>query len=389
MADAGARTGRLDSIQRLRGIAAVLVVFAHTIDLVEARSPTLGRSYIASAGHLENFGAIGVDLFFIISGFVMALSTDTLSGWRDSGAFIRLRWIRIAPPYLIVSAALLVFDLLARKGAPSIASISNALLFVPVLDTTRYAPPALTVGWTLSFEFTFYLLIAALVALVKRRRALLALGILVVVSAAGAVIRPDVFILSWLTNPIYLEFALGIGAYLLWRNGLLGRFRSIWIALGFAGVAALVLELVVGFGSVSEAQYVVSGQLSLQRAALWGLPVFAVFLAVVPVSVSGARLHGRVLKLLGDASFSIYLAHIPVIMCMNLLLKTIPITPPADLVLVLGVVVASLAGLPYYVFVERPVTERLRRRLARRAHTLPHLTPEQPLSTEGEGLSHP
>lgn len=374
---------RLDSIQRLRGVAAVLVVFAHTVDLVEARSSSLGRSFIASSGHVENFGAIGVDLFFIISGFVMALSSEKLLGPRDSIRFLRLRWIRIAPPYLIVTAALVLFGLLARKADPTVASISNAVVFVPVLDLDRYVPPALTVGWTLSFEFTFYLLVAALIVLARRHRLRWMIGVLLTAALVGTIWPPSVFILGWVTNPIGLEFALGIGAFLLWRSGALHRRRPAWIALGIAGGLALVSELLVGFGAVSEEQFVVDGRLSLHRVVLWGLPVFAILLAVVPTRISPRRLPSRVLRVLGDSSYSIYLVHIPVLMGLNLLLKTVPVAPPADLVLVIGVVLATLAGIQYFQWVERPLTRALRARLTAGARPRPLSGPEQSLAPDG------
>ncbi len=374
--DAGAQ--RLDSLQVMRGVAAVAVVVAHAVDLVLAH-PSLGPSRIASLGHVENFGAIGVDLFFVISGFVMALSVAGRSGIADARRFVVQRWWRIGPPFLAACALYLCLQPFAGQPHPlPWRALANAVVFVPVVDSAQYTAPVIDVGWTLSFEFTFYLAVAALVALGLARRPGLLVALIAAAVGLGAWLQPEHLVLSWVTNPILLEFALGLVAYQLWTTGLLNRFRPLWWALAAVGAGALVTQLVVGFGTVSEAETVLDASGSGQRVLLWGLPVFLLFLALVPLGEerSDSRL-GRFARRLGDTSFSLYLVHMPVFLVSGALLHRSGLAlPVADVVLVAAVVVAVVAGSGFHRWVEQPINAAARRRVgARRPSAAPAAAP--------------
>ncbi|MBM7805837.1 exopolysaccharide production protein ExoZ [Geodermatophilus bullaregiensis] len=353
---------RLDSIQMMRGVAALLVVVTHAVDLAEAH-PHLGVSRIAGLGHLGNFGAIGVDLFFVISGFVMALSVANAAGAPAAGRFLVLRWARVAPPFLIACAVLICLH--AFVGPPPALpwrAAANAVVFVPVLDRWGYTLPVLDVGWTLSFEFTFYLGVAAMVLLgLSRRLWLLAAGMTALVGL-GAVLRPGTFLLAWVSNPIVLEFALGIVAYLVWERGLLTRVRPLWWTLGGAAAAVLAAQVVVGYHDVSEARTVLDGSTSALRVLLWGVPLFFLFLALLPLGQDGrdSRL-GRAARSLGDSSYSLYLVHIPVFVVLGAVLTRSPALPVADLVVVVAVVLAVAAGTVFHHWVEAPINDYVRR----------------------------
>lgn len=360
----------------MRAVAAVLVVFCHAADLVEEH-PQLGPSHLLQLGGVGNFGAIGVDLFFIISGFVMALSVARLSGADDALRFLRLRWLRVAPPYLIACGLLIVlFSLVGTAPHTPLRALFNAVVFVPVLDTEVYTIPVLDVGWTLAFEFTFYLAVAVMVLLgLAKRLELLALA-LVACIVAGMLAQPETFLLRWATNPILLEFVLGLVAYWMWDKGLLARARALQCVLGAAAAGVLAVEVVRGFGSVSEAWGTLDGTVSAQRVLLWGVPLFFVFIAILPLGAADRpSAVGRLGRSLGDASYSIYLMHlltfVAIATTVNRYVPAGPLPaglPFADLVLALSVVAATLTGVGFYTWVERPLTEALRRRdAARRA----------------------
>jgi len=366
---------RLGSIQRMRGVAALLVVIAHGIDVAIRHDDTVSVPALAQLGYFRDFGAIGVDLFFVISGFVMALSTSTLVGSQGAGRFLTLRWIRVAPPYLIATAAYMAIFYILDRTVPSVSSLWNAVLFIPALDTDRYTYPPIGVGWTLSFEVTFYLITAVTVMAVPRRaRAQVLLAVLVILSVLGFAFRPDVYLLSWLTNPIYLEFAFGVGAYLLWRRGLVTKRHWWWTALGAAAAASLLLELFVGYGG-SAGDEIFDGASGATRVFLWGIPSALILTALLPLKAAGSGLAGRVLQTLGDASYSIYLVHMLAFVPLEALLNRMPPTPAGDLVVLVAVLVGVGAGVLYYRLCERPVTEWLRRGYARRTGERPHLRP--------------
>lgn len=353
---------RLVNIQILRGVAALLVVFAHSIDMSESVSGDWG---IRRFGHVENFGAFGVDLFFVISGFVMAFSVSGRRGPRDGMRFLIRRWIRIAPPYLIVGLVMIPIDV-AHRVMVDARSVVTLLLFVPVADTHGYTPPPLDVGWTLSFEFTFYLFVALAVVLgVANRSWVLGAGIVVIV-LVGGLLPTGPFLLGWFTNPIYLEFALGVGVYAVWSRRILDR--RLWLSLSafLSGVAILVVQLVAGFPPISEAPFIEAGALSATRALLWGVPAALIFLGAVAAPEPSDSWLARGWRRLGDVSYSVYLVHTPVLLAVGALLKRVPIDLPGAPVVLLGLIVGAAAGFPFYRWVERPLTTTLNRRYSAR-----------------------
>lgn len=358
----------------MRGVAAMLVVLAHSFDAVRFNPDRYTSSRLAEVGHVENVGAIGVDLFFVISGFVMAFSVHRLAGRRQAASFLALRWIRIAPPFLIACALFAAKDWAEGAGLPTWRSIWNSVAFVPIFDGDAYCRPALVIGWTLSFEFTFYLAIAGMIAAGGARRLGYLAAAMVALGLAGAAADPSPLILDWVTNPIIIEFSLGIGVYELWRRGAVERLPTLWVGLGVLGGVALLVQLVAGYGLVSEDVYILDSSASLERVALWGLPMAAIFAAFLPVGATGARtVLGRFGRVLGDASYSIYLVHLLALLMMNQVLSVLPGRAPGDVVLLVGLVAGMVGGWVYWRLVERPLTERLRQRFARRAHTAPHL----------------
>jgi exopolysaccharide production protein ExoZ len=370
------KTGRLDSIQMMRGVAAMLVVFIHTGDVVLGRTEKVGHSYILDWAHFDDIGAIGVDLFFVISGFVMALSARKLHGFTGARNFLALRWVRIAPPYLIITAYMVVQNTLTAE-APPWQSVSNAVLMVPVVDGETYTQTPVTVGWTLSFEFTFYLAVAAMIAAGYAKRLDILAGIFVIAAALGAALSPDLLILNWLTNAIFLEFGLGIVACLLWKRGLDTKYRPAWLAAAGLSVVALVVQVFTGYHHVDDWLLTLDGSHSLLRVALWGLPCFFIFVAFLPSErPSQDTIVGRGLRTLGDASYSIYLVHTLVFFFISSALDRISTAPPADVVVVGGMVVVAIVGWAYWRAIELPMTAFLRDRVARRLHSPRHLDPQ-------------
>ena len=353
--DQGERRGRIDHIQVLRGVAATLVLIAHSVDVSVRQGSWFGDAWLP----LGNFGAFGVDIFFVISGFVMPYSLEGKRGADAARRFLLLRWIRIAPPYLIIVAALCI--LWWYQGVPATwRSIANAVLFLPFFDGSEFTEPPLAIGWTLSFEFTFYLVVAAIVALSVRRRDLAIISTLVTLAVLGLVAPPTPYILQWVTNPMLLEFALGATVYVLWREGLVHRFRAVWWSLGLAAVAVLILQNVIGFGSLSEAGTVYSSVGAWWRVLAWGVPAALLFLAVIALPAGREGTAYRLAMGLGNASYSVYLVHLPVIGLAGTYLFRIG--APAPVVFASCIAIGIVAGIVYFRLVEKPLTSLLRRK---------------------------
>jgi peptidoglycan/LPS O-acetylase OafA/YrhL len=267
---------RLLNVVYLRGIAAFLVVVAHAVDASQRNGPWFGQSLTS----LGNFGAIGVDIFFVISGFVMPLSLLGKHGIKDSSIFMSRRWLRIAPTYFFASTLVILYGLF-RGQSPSMESLLSTFTFLPVADHDVLVNPILPVGWTLSYEFFFYFVISIALALRPKRYLAISSAFFIALVLVGATIHLDSFLWRWISNPIVLEFAMGTAVFTLWRSGVLSRLgRALTIGC-FVGGLVLITECVVGYGSISEVTALFSLNVGLQRVLIWGIPSALIFAACV------------------------------------------------------------------------------------------------------------
>ena len=113
--------------------------------------------------NLANAGVFGVDIFFVISGFVMAMSARRFDGGLGAIHFLAQRYNRIAPLFYLFSALLLAEMLRSQVPIRKCASVLNTLTFVPWFDGREYHWPIHYLGWTLAFEFVFYGVVATLI----------------------------------------------------------------------------------------------------------------------------------------------------------------------------------------------------------------------------------
>jgi exopolysaccharide production protein ExoZ len=342
------RSHDLRSIQALRAIAALAVVFHHVPYETAVRIGWVG------ALPESTVGAAGVDLFFVISGFVMVYASDTLFGRRDAArTFILRRIARIVPLYWAISALLLVEMLLKNHGLPpgfiSIEGVLASFVFVPYPRPTGEIGPIHALGWTLNYEMFFYVCFAVAL-LSSRRRAVLALA-----SAFAAFVTTGRLFflpqpLSFWFDPIILEFCYGMLIALAYREGVRLTLR---LSLNVVIAAVLAFGASFVFGVVIE-----------WRAVQWGLPCAAVVAGLVLSSASWKPgLPGQAFAFLGDASYSLYLMH------MILFAMVRPISHWVDPALfvwpyaVLLVVVAIAGSGAMYRLFERPVTRALQARI--------------------------
>ena len=283
---------RFDGIQCLRAVAAMLVIWVH-----------LGLAGSRGSDHLQMFkgaaGACGVDVFFVISGFVISMSAVRLGfDWR---AFLTNRLCRIAPFYWLMSAPLALGDVFFRHL--NWRALANSITFIPLLDFNVFQDPIHGCGWTLSFEFWFYSLFAALIAAFGARVLVVIAPLLVVLCVIVSFgYRGSWFAPSFLFHPLMLEFAAGILIYNTRR--LLGA-RS----MAIAAILAIVFgSMVVRTRMFAEHDSVLNTPASgWERALIWG--GFGAALVIIVVSVDNLHLirWPRWLIKLGDCSYSIYL----------------------------------------------------------------------------------
>jgi len=345
--------GKLHSLQALRALAALLVVADHAIYYL-AEKQDVSRS-------LQNlawfFGTFGVDIFFVISGFIMIYTARDLFGTRLGFAkFAYRRIIRIVPLYWL--ATIIAAGLLVRHQFPSNIEILTSLAFVPlVTQVGEPLRPILGVGWTLNLEMFFYALFTVSLLFSRRSGTILVVSLLVLLVALGGWLRPvtdtgdPLTVATFLTNPILLLFAagvlLGIGIDISER----WTFRVPFAAV--ISISLIAAAIAVFAAWIDQAPWPFGWQI-----VFWALCVAIVFLALVAEEHQSSAL--AVLERLGDASYSIYLFHFLVIAALGRVWLTV-FGPIAQWpFFAVAFVAASVAGLAIHLWVERPLLLTLR-----------------------------
>lgn len=290
---------RLASIQALRGLAAALVAFCHApFALPGTASGLAAKAWLAP---IVAPLVVGVDLFFVISGVVMAAAID---GDRPPAPkhFLLKRALRIYPLYALTLAAILPSVLAGTGLGARPVDVGTLLLNLSLLPQSDLI---LTQGWTLTHELLFYGIVAVSLALGLRRRLPVLVaglaGVALVQAATGARLAN-----GYLLSCFLLEFLAGL---------LLYRVRGVLAAQlgGWRGVAACALAL-ADFGLVAATGGVPDALSEPVRVALYG--GVAVLMIAGALGLEGGGLPWRVpaavrrvARRLGDTSYSIYLFH--------------------------------------------------------------------------------
>ena len=347
-AEAGSPT--LKSIQVLRAVAAVAVLTLHAAN---EKVSFLG----GEPAPFKNLvlGAAGVDLFFVISGFVMVYSSESLFGRADGPTrFFLRRLARIAPLYWAVTIAIILY-IYAVHGATlwtiySPASLIASFLFWPYPRVDGLAFPVHLLGWTLNYEMFFYA-VFALAILLPRRLAVLTVCVAFAVLVTIGRYHPLPLPFSFWVNSIILEFCYGMLIALAYREGVRLPPVMAW-ALGIAAIAGYAAA------ATPEGEW---------RALFWGLPGAAL---VAACALSSTTWHpgpaGRFFGLLGDASYSLYLVHPLTFPLLRWTVGRLFVGTEAGWLYAAIVWLAAIAAsvVCYFVF-ERPITRALQRRLRR------------------------
>jgi len=298
---------KLAWLQALRGVAALMVVFLHD------------REALKVAGLDGAFEAMfplgmGVDLFFLISGFIMVLTTRSFDGtpgyaWR----FLVKRFVRIWPIYAIATVVSIAVGHHGTHGFHEMAvQALEGLAFIPH-DPVRfplYFQMSVGVAWTLCFEFGFYVVFAAAMLFGRYRYLVLgtwfALTLIVVPAVQGvpyfsvdsphmlAGLRYSVLAL----NPIVWDFVLGMFAGWIHLSTL--RFHRRALIAG--AMAAALLSMILAWGALGLSNFHGPGG--------WGAWAAVAFLGVVLAAKAKPLRVPSWMARLGDVSYSLYLFHV-------------------------------------------------------------------------------
>jgi len=321
----------IENLQTLRAFAAINVIVFHVI--------SISSSYGMPTEHLlflQGWGASGVDIFFVISGFVM-LHTQ-MRKKRNVATFYASRIIRIVPIYWFVTSvfvALVFIPGVYRELTVTPGWVVSSYFFVSQPVTGAF--PLNGVGWTLEWEMLFYL-----------------------VFGASLVFR------SWKASVVFTFVALCVVSYVSGHllvfeffGGMviagIYNFRKFGPLLGggvfLGGVMLLLLSLYEGMTmwDMREA--------GLDRFFVWGIPAFLiVFGCIASPQISSPKT-----QFLGDASYSIYLVQSLSVPGFYRLVGMWPIEVNYDVLAVICLAVSVFGGVVMHLLIERPMNRALRR----------------------------
>jgi len=279
------------SIQLLRFLAALAVVLFHG---EQAFARRISPPPVPIEAYLFGFGAVGVHVFFVISGFIMVFTSPFAEGF-DVAKFFRRRLLRIYPIYWL--CAVLYIAAHALLGMPYCLSPETALGALLLLPED--APAIIGPAWTLSFEMFFYLCFGLAMTAGLTRGLLLLAGVFAAAIALGMVLPPGGRAWELVTDPLLLEFVAGAAIGWLLVTGRLPRRGGLWVVL---------LSLVLFAAGIAW------GYDRLPSVAVWGVPSALLVGGVVAWEAARDPTPWvRRVGVLGDSSYALYLIHILIV----------------------------------------------------------------------------
>lgn len=321
------------SIQYLRGFAALLVLVYH----VGLLMPSTGLRFA--------MGGMGVDIFFVISGFIIWITGRDLT----PAEFLKRRILRLAPLYWTVTI-LVAAGIWATGGAVGWSELAHSMAFVahPPGDTGLPPKPILSVGWTLNLEILFYALMAGVLFAPRAIRLPLIVGLLGGLVTFGTLLPANADPrLSFYTGLFFAEFLIGILFGVLWTSGRVPDLSSRNVLI-FAGATLALAALPLDGAN--------------RLMAYGGFVILLVLLALMAEPGLRARPSGM-FHVLGDASYSLYLTHLPVIFACQMLVAQGVLPQGGPVLAVIAITAALVVSHACHLLFERPVHRALSARL--------------------------
>ena len=338
----------LHSVQYMRAIAAILVVFHH--------AAWKGEQYSTNPLHWFHVGSIGVDLFFVISGFIMCYTVDKKK--VDFWNFLKARFFRIIPLYWVLTSLALVVYLIFPEKVNSSGGVTDVLAsFTLIPSEGKYL---INNGWTLSYEFLFYFIFATCLTLNTSGKYLLPCAIMITACTIGFYSGEVNYLVSFFTSVYLLEFVFGIFAFYVSKR----------VSANFyAGVSLIAVSVVMVF--------IVNKNLSLMepnRIIQFGVPSLLFFVGMVLIepifSLKSNRKLSRTLKALGDSSYSLYLFHPFVLVACSIVLSFLGLAEYGWIFVGILVVTSLVSGHICYLVLESPISNLIKKKANRNPEKL-------------------
>ena len=316
----------IDNIQHLRAFAAINVVLFHVI----GTAATYLKN-VSAIAFLGGWGANGVDIFFVISGFIM-LHTQMKSE-KTAVNFIKSRIIRIVPLYWLATLFIVFLFLMApsifRKIDITPLYAFSSLFFV---SNIAWSHPIVDVGWTLELEMMFYV-IFAVGLLTHSRKSLILFIFLCLLSIAIT-----------FSKIILIEFIFGMMLAILLNKVKFTHLTGIYVfSIGLLILISSLFPFVKQFNG--------------DRLIIWGIPAFFIVFG----AIYAPQLKSKILSYIGAASYSIYIVQVITISATYKISNKIMPNINSDVLAIFCLLLSVASGCLVYSFVEKPITHLMRR----------------------------
>ncbi|MEA5258958.1 acyltransferase [Arcicella aquatica] len=337
----------INSIQFLRGFAAFVVVFYHIGGYIKKNFP------VSFLGDFFGFGFAGVDLFFVISGFIIHFTSKQ---YLDQPAYfteyLKKRFLRVFPIYWVVMTGLFLLGwLISNVLNKDVFSTAYPHTFSAYFQTYFLVPFHFAINpvtWTLSFELFFYLCFSLLI-LSKR------LWFIPVAILLGSIINMivgnnfDSRYFNFVFSSYNLEFFFG---FLI--CGYYERFKLNNIVSIFILIFALIIIVSLGF-EISDYDY-------WKRVLVFGFPSGLILIALLNLEANKAIIIPKFTILLGDASYVLYLIHFPMLLLLNkipsIIGSTLSVNQTVYYNYLIGIMII-LASIVMHKMIEKPLSKYL------------------------------
>lgn len=320
----------------MRAIAALLVVLSHVA--------IKGTQYSSDPLAFFRIGGVGVDLFFIISGYIMCHTvSDKRIVFRE---FLWARAKRIMPLYWVLTSTALVVYLLFPDKVNSSGGTTNIIYSYLLFPSPEKF--LIQNGWTLSYEFYFYLIFSLCLPLAWKLKFLVPVFVILGLVLIGSIISVDTYQVVFATNTLLLEFAFGICSYYFFK------YKSLSISISILLIFASIISLY----TVNENSF------KAERVLAYGLPAFMFFMGMIGLE-GWFRKFKRInifltLKRLGDSSYSLYLIHPFTLVICSIILSKLGLNENGGLFSLILFLSALVSGHVCYLLIERNIPKVMR-----------------------------
>ena len=339
----------INSIQFLRGFAALAVVVHHTGGYVKRYfEPTL------LFGDYFSLGFAGVDLFFVISGFIIHFTSENyLNNPSKLKEYLKKRFVRVYPIYWVITTVLFVSSwLITIILHKNIFSIGYPNTFSAYIQTYTLFPLHFAINpvtWTLSYELFFYLGFSFLI--ISKRLWVIPALILAVSLFHLTVDMPDgnLSYFNFFFSGYNFEFLFGFLIFQFYKSVKLPNLLSIFL-------------LVLSFGIIIYFGYSVSDIDSFKRVLVFGLPSSLILIALLNLEQNEVISFPKFCLTLGDASYTLYLIHFPMMLLMNKLPQIMGYTITANQEVLYSyfiIICIIITSIFVHKWIEKPLAKRL------------------------------